>query len=100
MADVVVAQLMHGGRAINSRPLSGDRFVVLCLRSTAMAEPLSRRAANAGARKPMSPARRVSLFEREIRVRLSAPALEILFEIAETLSEGQVAGRSYFGSTS
>lgn len=50
-------------------------------------------------RKPMASARRVSLFEREIRVRLSSSALEILFDIAAVLSEGGVDGDGYFGST-
>lgn len=50
-------------------------------------------------RKPMATARRVSLFEREIRVRLSSPAIEILFGLAQVLSEGQVDGGGYFGST-
>lgn len=50
-------------------------------------------------RKPMASARRVSLFEREIRVKLSTAALEILFDVARVLSEGQVQGNGYFGST-
>ncbi|HTM22318.1 MAG TPA: hypothetical protein VL172_17480 [Kofleriaceae bacterium] len=50
-------------------------------------------------RKPMRSARRVSLFEREIRIRLSAAAIDILFELAAVLSEGQVDGDHYFGST-
>jgi hypothetical protein len=41
----------------------------------------------------------VSLFEREIRVRLSSPALEILFDAAGVLSEGCIEGDGYFGST-
>ena len=47
----------------------------------------------------MVSARRVSLFEREIRVRLSSAALEIMFDLAAVLSEGQVDDDSYFGST-
>jgi hypothetical protein len=47
----------------------------------------------------MARARRVSLFEREIRVRLSSAALEILFQLGSVLSEGQVEGERYFGST-
>jgi hypothetical protein len=50
-------------------------------------------------RKPMRSARRVSLFEREIRIRLSAAAIDILFDLAAVLSEGQVEGDRYFGST-
>lgn len=50
-------------------------------------------------RKPMQGTRRVSLFEREIRIRLSAAAVEILFSAASVLSEGQVDGDRYFGST-
>lgn len=40
-------------------------------------------------RKPMAKAARVTLFEREVRERLSQPALEILLDSAEVLSEGQ-----------
>ena len=47
----------------------------------------------------MAIVRRVALYEREIRVRLSTAALEILFEVAEVLSEGQRQGKGYFGST-
>ncbi|MEM9488930.1 MAG: hypothetical protein AAGC55_07280 [Myxococcota bacterium] len=43
--------------------------------------------------------RRVSLFEREIRVHLSRAAIEILFASSSVLSEGQVEGSRYFGST-
>ncbi len=50
-------------------------------------------------RKPMAMARRVSLFEREIRVRLSSPAVDILFDGASVMSEGQVEDDGYFGST-
>ncbi|MBI4512037.1 MAG: hypothetical protein HY698_20565 [Deltaproteobacteria bacterium] len=50
-------------------------------------------------RKPMALARRVSLFEREIRIKLSSAAVDILFDAAEVLSEGQVQGDGYFGST-
>jgi hypothetical protein len=51
------------------------------------------------ARKPMAAARRVSLFEREIRVKLSSAALDILFDGAHVLSEGQRQGNGWFGST-
>jgi hypothetical protein len=51
----------------------------------------------------MACARRVTLFEREIRERLSRVAVEILLDEADVLSEGQLAGegseRRYFGST-
>jgi hypothetical protein len=47
----------------------------------------------------MARAERVTLFEREIRERLSRVALEILLDGAEVLSEGQVQERRYFGST-
>jgi hypothetical protein len=50
-------------------------------------------------RKPMALARRVSLFQREIRVRLSSAAIEILFDAASVLSEGQVDGDALFAST-
>jgi hypothetical protein len=59
------------------------------------------------ARKPMARATRITLFEREVRVRLSRAALDVLFARAELLSEGQrsVKGgenqkkEGYFGST-
>jgi hypothetical protein len=47
----------------------------------------------------MAMARRVSLFEREVTVRLSPAALDVLFEQAELLVEGQVDHGRYFGST-
>lgn len=50
-------------------------------------------------RKPMAAARRVSLFEREIRVGLSSAAVEILFQLASILSEGSGEDGGYFGST-
>jgi hypothetical protein len=49
-------------------------------------------------RKPMAVARRVSLFEREIRVKLSSAAIEILFGAASCLSEGQEDDGGFFGS--
>jgi len=54
-------------------------------------------------KKPMARAVRVTLFEREIRERLSRAALDLLFARAEVISEGQRQVRggrdSYFGST-
>lgn len=55
-------------------------------------------------KKPMARAARVTLFEREIRERLSLAAIEILFQQARVLSEGRraaapTAARAYFGST-
>lgn len=50
-------------------------------------------------RKPMAQARRVSLFEREVHVRLSPAAIEILFGTAAVLSEGLVDGNRFYGST-
>jgi len=47
----------------------------------------------------MARAERVTLIEREIKERLSRAALEILFDAAEVLSEGQVEDRRYYGST-
>ncbi len=48
---------------------------------------------------PMRSVRRVSLFEREIRVGLSSAAIEILFDLASVLSEGAREPDGYFGST-
>lgn len=55
-------------------------------------------------KKPMARAARVTLFEREIREKLSIAALEILLERARILSEGKRSGaatakRAWFGST-
>jgi hypothetical protein len=53
-------------------------------------------------RKPMARAARVSLFEREVRERLSGAALEILLERARLISEGRRSDRpagAFFGST-
>ena len=44
-------------------------------------------------------ARRVSLFQRDILVSLSSAAVEILLDEASLLSEGQLEGERYFGST-
>lgn len=62
-------------------------------------------------RKPMVRAARVALFEREVKERLSEPAVEILLGAATVLSEGDSPGpmlplggtavgtRAWFGST-
>lgn len=47
----------------------------------------------------MASARRVSLFEREVRVRLAPAGLDLLFDEMRVLTEGQVEGDRYFGST-
>jgi hypothetical protein len=47
----------------------------------------------------MAVCRRVALFEREIRVSLATSAIEVLFEHAGLLSEGQREGGRWFGST-
>jgi hypothetical protein len=53
--------------------------------------------------KPMARALKVSLYEREVRVRLSGPAIEILLGRARVLAEGRraespSAGEAFFGS--
>ena len=55
-------------------------------------------------KKPMARAERVTLFEREIRERLSVAAIEIVLQRAQVLSEGKraaspTAAQRYFGST-
>jgi hypothetical protein len=55
-------------------------------------------------KKPMARAARVTLFEREVRERLSVAAIDILLEHARVLSEGKraasaTAALAYFGST-
>ncbi len=49
--------------------------------------------------KPMASVDRVSLFCRQIAVGLSSAAVDILFEQASVLSEGNVDGERYYGST-
>ncbi len=44
-------------------------------------------------------ARRVSLFDREVTVRLAPAALDLLHRAASVLTEGDLAGRAYAGST-
>lgn len=56
-----------------------------------------------GQRKPMARASRLTLFEREVRERLSRAAMDVVFARAESISEGQCQSRggreAYFGST-
>lgn len=47
----------------------------------------------------MAMARRVSLFEREVRVRLAPVAVDIIHGAARVLSEGELTGDFYAGST-
>jgi hypothetical protein len=47
----------------------------------------------------MAMARRVSLFEREVSVRLAPAAAHLLHDAARVLSEGELAGDVYAGST-
>ena len=47
----------------------------------------------------MAMARRVSLFERTVSVRLAPVAVDILHEAARVLSEGELSGDIYAGST-
>jgi hypothetical protein len=53
--------------------------------------------------RPMLRVRRISLFEREVRERLSRAALDLVFADAATMSEGQRSLRNgrevFFGST-
>ena len=54
-------------------------------------------------RKPMARATRVRLYEREVREKLSGPAVEILLDRAQLLAEGArsrspTAGQAFFGS--
>lgn len=50
-------------------------------------------------KKPMARAFRPSLFQRDIQYRLSSAAVEMLFERAQVLSEGQIERGRYYGST-
>ena len=47
----------------------------------------------------MAMTRRVSLFEREVRVRLAPAAVDLLHDAARVLSEGELTGDFYAGST-
>jgi len=47
----------------------------------------------------MAIARRVSLFEREVSVRLAPVAVELLHDAARVLHEGELVGDVYAGST-
>lgn len=47
----------------------------------------------------MAVARRVSLFEREVAVRLAPVAVEMLHGVARTLTEGELGADGYTGST-
>jgi len=47
----------------------------------------------------MAMTRRVSLFEREVAVRLAPAAVELLHGAARVLTEGELAGERYTGST-
>ena len=47
----------------------------------------------------MAVARRVSLFEREVSVKLAPAAVDLLHRHARTLTEGELAGDAYAGST-
>ena len=53
--------------------------------------------------RPLARVERISLFEREVKERLSRAALDVLFATAGVMSEGQRAARggreSFFGST-
>jgi hypothetical protein len=50
-------------------------------------------------KKPMARAWRASLFQRQLSYQLSSAAIELLIERAQVLSEGQIEGTRYFGST-
>jgi hypothetical protein len=47
----------------------------------------------------MAMARRISLFEREVTVRLAPVAIELIHGSARMLTEGELAGNVYTGST-
>jgi hypothetical protein len=47
----------------------------------------------------MAMARRVSLFEREVAVHLAPAAIEVLHGAARVLTEGELTGEGYAGST-
>jgi hypothetical protein len=50
-------------------------------------------------RKPMAMTRRVSLFEREVAIRLAPVAIDLIHGAARVLTEGELTGDVYAGST-
>ena len=50
-------------------------------------------------RRPMAACPRVSLFRREIKVRVSPAGFDLLLDRARKISEGQISGERYYGST-
>ncbi|MEZ4364465.1 MAG: hypothetical protein R3B48_30090 [Kofleriaceae bacterium] len=65
------------------------------VRRTRRAQP----AAETPPRKPVAFARRVSLFERTVSVRLAPAALDLLLDAAKVLSEGELVEAGFAGST-
>jgi len=63
------------------------------------AAPIARPAPAPPPRKPMARATRVSLFDREVRVRLAPAAVDVLLEAPRLLSEGLLEHDRYVGST-
>lgn len=57
------------------------------------------RVKSAPPRKPMARATRVSLFDREVRVRLAPAAIDVLLEAPRLISEGELEHDRYIGST-
>jgi hypothetical protein len=50
-------------------------------------------------KKPMAMTRRVSLFERQVHVRLAPAAVDLLHDAARVLTEGELTDNVYAGST-
>src|SRR5436190_12807414 len=65
--------------------------------------PAPSKSAAAPPLRPLARVERIALFEREVRERPSRAALDLVFERAEVMSEGQRSTRAgqpaYFGST-
>jgi hypothetical protein len=63
----------------------------------------AKKAASGIALRPLARVQRIALFEREVRERLSRAAMDLIFDKAEVMSEGQRSTRAgqpiYFGST-
>jgi hypothetical protein len=68
------------------------------LDSRQMGKPRSRTQAKQS-RRPMAGCPRVSLFRREIKVRVSRAGFDLLLENARKISEGQITAGRYYGST-
>src|SRR5450631_4295103 len=81
-----------------SKPASSSIFQMQSARRSRRVAPPFKRAPKPP-RMPMAMARRVSLFEREVSIRLAPIAVGLLHDAARVLHEGELTGDIYAGST-